>query len=72
MRELASLINEDPGNCSRELVRFENEGIVISHKRAKAKYYSFKSVYINLQKIKDLLSKQASPEEREDAFVVSM
>ena len=39
VREIASLIGEDPGNVSRELRVFEAEGVLTSQVRAGAKFY---------------------------------
>lgn len=57
LREIASIIGEDAGNCSRELKRFEVEGIVVSHSKGRAKYFSLNSKYPHLKKLKELLSK---------------
>ena len=45
VRELAVLINEDPGNLSRELRRLEAEGLYTSIFRGKEKYYSLNPDY---------------------------
>jgi predicted nucleotidyltransferase/predicted transcriptional regulator with HTH domain len=40
VRELGIILNEDPGNLSRELRKLEREGIFISSTKGKVKFYS--------------------------------
>ncbi|MBL7171072.1 MAG: nucleotidyltransferase domain-containing protein [Candidatus Omnitrophica bacterium] len=40
VREIASILSEDPGNISKELYRLENAGIFTSYKRGNQKHYS--------------------------------
>ena len=45
VRELSSLIDEDPGNLSRELRKLEEEGLFASFTRGRAKFYSLNKQY---------------------------
>lgn len=57
VRELATLIDEDPGNLSRELRRLEGEGLFRSFSRGKAKFYSLNKKYPLFQELKKIVSK---------------
>lgn len=62
VRELASLINEDPGNLSRELRKLEEEGIFKSVTRGKTKYYSINKKYPLFNEFKKIIFKTAGIE----------
>lgn len=57
VRELASLIEEDPGNLSRELRKLEEEGLFQSVSRAKAKFYSLNKNYPLFNELKKIVFK---------------
>lgn len=58
VRELATLINDDPGNISRELARLEKDGMVQSEKRGSLKLYRLNPEYALFKELRQLLSKQ--------------
>ncbi len=58
LREIASLIHEDAGNCSRELKRFAAEGVVEVRARARAKFFTLNKDYLQLKELKELVNKQ--------------
>ncbi len=39
VRELSSILNEDPSNLSREMAKLENAGLLISQKRGNLKLF---------------------------------
>ena len=57
VRELAELIQEDPGNLSRELRRLEAEGLYKSVARGKEKFYSLNKNYTLFQELKKMIFK---------------
>jgi predicted nucleotidyltransferase len=57
VREIAAIINEDPGNLSRELVKLEKEGLFKSFTRGKSKYYSLSKEYPLYKEIKEIIFK---------------
>jgi len=57
VRELAILIQADPGNLSRELRKLEEEGIYISLERGNVKFYSLNTTYPLFQQLKEIISK---------------
>lgn len=57
VRGLATLIDVDPGNLSRELKKFENEGLFNSTTRGKAKFYSLNKDYPLYDGLKDIIFK---------------
>jgi uncharacterized protein len=57
VRELSSLIDEDPGNLSRELRKLEEEGLFSSHIRGRAKFYSLNKQYPLFIEIKKIVFK---------------
>ena len=54
VRELSSLIDEDPGNLSRELRKLEKEGLFASGTRGRAKFYSLNKQYPLFKEIKKI------------------
>ena len=57
VRELAGLIDEDPGNLSRELRKLEEEGLFYSVERANAKFYSLNKNHPLFSEIKKIVLK---------------
>ena len=57
MRELASLIQEDPGNLSRELKRLEDEGLYTSAVKGRVKVFSLNKRYPLFKEMKKIVSK---------------
>ena len=57
VRELSSLIDEDPGNLSRELRKLEEEGLFASFTRGRAKFYSLNKQYPLFKEIKKIVFK---------------
>ncbi len=54
VREISSLIGEDPGNLSRELKKLETEGLFLSSTRGRLKLYTLNKTYplfVELRKI---------------------
>ncbi len=57
VRELSVLIDEDPGNLSRELKKLEEEGLYVSSKRGREKFYSLNKAYPLFGELKAIISK---------------
>jgi len=57
LREIAIIINEDPGNLSKELARLEKEGIFTTHKRGNQKYFSLNKDYPIFKELKSIVFK---------------
>ena len=57
VRELSSLINEDPGNLSRELRKLEEEGLFASFIRGRSRFYSLNKQYPLFKEIKKIIFK---------------
>ena len=57
VRELSSLIDEDPGNLSRELRKLEEEGLFVSFVRGRARFYSLNKQYPLFKEIKKIIFK---------------
>lgn len=54
LREIASILEVDPGNLSKELVRLEKEGIFVSQQRGRIKLFSINKkhpLFAELRKI---------------------
>ncbi len=56
VRELASLIQEDPGNLSRELKRLEDEGLYTSAVKGRVKVFSLNKRYPLFKELKKIVS----------------
>ena len=54
VRELSGLIQEDPGNLSRELRKLEEEGIYSSMTRGNVKFYSLNRDYPLFKELKKI------------------
>ena len=57
VRELSGLIDEDPGNLSRELRKLEEEGLFVSFVRGRARFYSLNKQYPLFKEIKKIVLK---------------
>ena len=57
LREIASILKEDPGNLSKELNKLEREGIFISAFRGNQKYFSLNSKYLLYKELKSAIFK---------------
>ncbi|MDD5258361.1 MAG: nucleotidyltransferase domain-containing protein [bacterium] len=57
VREIAAIINDDPGNLSRELNKLEKEGLFKSFIRGNSKYYSLSKEYPLYKEIKEIIFK---------------
>jgi predicted nucleotidyltransferase len=57
VRELSSLIDEDPGNLSRELKKLEREGLFFSITRGGVKLYSLDKKYSLFKELKTIIFK---------------
>jgi predicted nucleotidyltransferase len=57
LRELSHLINEDPGNLSRELKRLEDEGLYISMVKGRVKFFSLNKGYPLFEELKKIIFK---------------
>ena len=57
VRELGIILNEDPGNLSRELRKLEQEGIFISSTKGLVKLYSLDKKYPVFNDLKNIIFK---------------
>jgi len=57
LRELSSLIDEDPGNLSRELKRLEYEGLYTSVTKGRVKFFTLNKRYPLFGELKRIISK---------------
>ena len=57
VRELSSLIGEDPGNLSRELRKLEVEGLFTSFTKGRVKFYSLNRKYPLFSELKKIMFK---------------
>ncbi len=57
IRELAELLNVDPANLFRELTRLEREGLFLSEKRGKQKYFRLNRSYPLYKEMRSIVSK---------------
>ncbi len=57
VRELSGLIDEDPGNLSRELKKLEAEGLYTSTKKGNVKFYSLNRRYPLFKELKKIIFK---------------
>jgi predicted nucleotidyltransferase len=62
VRELSGLIDEDPGNLSRELKKLEKEGLFVSFSKGKEKLYSLNKKYPLFPELKKIVSKTSGVE----------
>ena len=57
VRELAHLINEDPGNLSRELKKLEADGLFTSVTKGRVKFFSLNRKYPLFKELKEIIFK---------------
>ena len=57
VRELGIILNEDPGNLSRELRKLEREGIFVSSAKGSVKFYSLDKKYPLFGDLKNIIFK---------------
>jgi predicted nucleotidyltransferase len=57
VRELSALIDEDPGNLSRELKKLADEGLYTSVTRGRIKLYSLNKKYPLFKELKEIIFK---------------
>ncbi len=57
VRELAALIGSDPGNLSRELRKFEEEGLFVTRRRGRLKLYKLSKIYPLFRELKTIIFK---------------
>lgn len=57
LREIATILKEDPGNLSKELLRLSKEGIFIATVRGNQKYFSLNKNYPLYQELESIISK---------------
>ena len=57
VRELSSLIDEDPGNLSRELKKLEEEGLYTSMTKGRVKFFSINKNYPLFRELKRIIFK---------------
>ena len=57
VRELAGLIDEDPGNLSRELKKLEDEGLYTAVTRGRIKLYALNKQYPLFKELKEIIFK---------------
>ncbi|MBM3247817.1 MAG: hypothetical protein FJZ10_00095 [Candidatus Omnitrophica bacterium] len=62
VREIASFINEDAGNLSRELKKLEEEGLYNSFSRGGAKFFSLNKNYPLFEELKKIIFKTEGAE----------
>ena len=62
LRELASVISEDPGNLSKELKRLCSDGLFVSDIRGRQKYFSINRENPLYEEIKSIISKTVGVE----------
>lgn len=57
VREISAIIDDDPGNLSRELRKLEEEGLYASTVKGKEKFYSLNKNYPLFSELKTIISK---------------
>lgn len=57
LREISSMLNEDPGNLSKELNKLEKEGIFISLMRGNQKYFTINEKHPLYKELKTVVFK---------------
>lgn len=64
VRQLASILKEDPGNLSKELSRLEKEGIFIAETKGNQKHFYLNKQYPLYNELKSILFKTVGVEGR--------
>ena len=67
VRELSGLIQQDPGNLSRELRKLEAEGIYSSVVRGNVKFYSLNKSYPFFRELKKIVLNSTDGKKRAKA-----
>ena len=62
LREIASVLKEDPGNLSKEFAKLEKEGIFVSTMRGNQKYFSLNKRYLLYKELKSIIFKTTGVE----------
>ena len=57
LREISVVLEEDPGNLSKEMSKLEKEGIFLSRLRGKQKYFSLNKYYPLYDELKSIIFK---------------
>ncbi len=57
LRELASILNADPANLSRELLRLEREGLFVSERRGNQKHFHLNKQYALYDEVRRIIEK---------------
>jgi len=57
LREISEILDEDPGNMSKEMSKLEKEGIFLSRSRGKQKYFSLNKYYPLYDELKSIIFK---------------
>ncbi|MBF0494474.1 MAG: nucleotidyltransferase domain-containing protein, partial [Candidatus Omnitrophica bacterium] len=64
VRQLASILEEDPGNLSKELSKLENDGMFIAETKGNQKHYCLNEKYPLYNEIRSILFKTVGVEGR--------
>ena len=64
VRQLASILKEDPGNLSKELVKLKKEGVFISEAKGNQKHFYLNKQYPLYNELKSILFKTVGVEGR--------
>lgn len=62
LREISSILKEDPGNLSKEFSKLEKTGIFISTIRGNQKYFSLNKKYLLYRELKSIIFKTIGAE----------
>ena len=62
VRQIAALIDADPGNLSRELRKLAEEGVLSFSLKGKEKFYTLNKIYPLYKQFKEIISKSAGIE----------
>ena len=62
VRQLASILSEDPGNISKELCKLENEGVFIAETKGNQKHFYLNKSYPLYSELKSILFKTVGVE----------
>ncbi|MBN1522767.1 MAG: winged helix-turn-helix transcriptional regulator [Candidatus Aureabacteria bacterium] len=58
LREIAEIIQVDPGNLSKEMRKLEKDGIFKSRERGKQKYFSLNKEYFIYKELRSIIFKK--------------
>lgn len=64
VRQLASILSEDPGNISKELCKLENEGVFIAETKGNQKHFYLNKRYPLYSELKSIVFKTVGVEGR--------